>query len=369
MTVTNQAISTPIKVGNNHLKHRVVLAPLTRLRATFDNIPTDLHVEYYKQRASDGGLLISEGTVISASSVYPKIPGIYNKEQIEAWKKVTAAVHEKNGSIYLQIAHLGRAGLSKFDPEHKQIVSASAIAIPGKALTGDDFEVPRALEIDEIKEIVQQFRQAALNAVEAGFDGVEIHGANGFLVDQFINSSSNQRTDIYGGKSVENRARFPLEVIDAIVEAIGAERTAIRLSPGENHQDVHDDNVVETWSHLVSEIKKHHPNLSYLHFIEARVDIFSEEKIAPKDTLEPYRQIWKGPFIVASGYSNAISESVELSEKTGDLIAFGRAFIANPDLPERIRNGWELNHYDRSTFYSDGPEGYTDYPFYNEAKK
>lgn len=369
MTAANQAIFTPIKVGNSHLKHRVVLAPLTRLRATLDNVPIDLHVEYYKQRASDGGLLISEATGINAGSVYPRVPGIYNKDQIEAWKKVTDAVHEKNGVIFLQIVHLGRAALSKFDPEHRQIVSASAIPIPGKSLTGDDFEVPRALEIDEIKEVVQEFRQAALNAVEAGFDGIEIHGANGFLVDQFINSSSNQRTDIYGGKSVENRARFPLEVVGAIVDAIGAERTAIRFSPGENHQDVHDDNVVETWSYLVSEIQKTYPNLAYLHFIEARVDIFSEERVVPKDTLDPYRQIWKGPFITSSGYSNAIPEAVALSERSGDLIAFGRVFIANPDLPKRIRNGWELNPYNRATFYSDGPEGYINYPFYDEVKK
>lgn len=366
--MSTQAIFTPIKVGGHKLQHRVVLAPLTRFRATVEGVPTDLLTEYYKQRTTDGGLLITEATGITQGAAYPKAPGIYTKEQIEAWKKVTSAVHEKNGTIFLQLWHIGRAGSKHFNPDGAQIVSASAIPISGPTMTGEDHEVPRALEIEEIKELVQTYRQAAINAVEAGFDGVEIHSANGYLLDQFINTSSNKRTDIYGG-SIENRGRFSLEVVDAIVDAIGANRTAIRFSPGEAFQDMQDDTVVETWSYLTSEIQKKHPDLAYLHFIQARANIFGNDKnVAPPDTLGPYRQIWKGPFITSSGFSTATQEAIDLAERTGDLISFGRAFIANPDLPERLRNGWELNKYDRSTFYSEGSVGYTDYPFYEEKK-
>ncbi|GAA5804845.1 hypothetical protein HPULCUR_010353 [Helicostylum pulchrum] len=358
------ALFSPIKLGKAALQHRVVLCPLTRFRATPEAVPTDLQVEYYKQRASEGGLLITEATFIDRlAGGYPRAPGIYNQEQIEAWKKITDAVHEKKGTIYLQLWHAGRTSSKYLNPNQEQIVSASDIAITGKNMTGDDYEAPRSLEINEIKDIVNQFAFGAKNAIEAGFDGVEIHGANGYLVDQFINSGSNKRTDIYGGP-IENRTRFALEVIDAVVEAVGAERSAIRFSPGEEFQDMKDESVVETWSYLTSEIQKKHPNLSYLHFVEARSDKVGEEsnKI---DTLGPYRKIWKGPFISASGFSNSTKEAIALAEKTGDLIAFGRAFIANPDLPERLRNNWELNKYDRSTFYTNEATGYIDYPFYD----
>ncbi|KAI9343842.1 hypothetical protein BD770DRAFT_329177 [Pilaira anomala] len=361
---TTKAIFSPIKVGNFGLKHRVVLAPLTRFRATTEAVPTDLQREYYEQRTTEGGLLITEATFIDRlAGGYPRAPGIYNSEQVEGWKKVTAAVHEKKGAIYLQLWHIGRAGSKFLNPNQEQVVSASDIAITGKTLLGNDYETPRPLEIDEIKEIVKQYARAAKLAVEAGFDGVEIHGANGYLIDQFINTSSNKRTDIYGGP-IENRARFALEVVDAVVEAIGAERTAIRFSPGGAFQDMKDDTVVETWSYLTSELQKNHPDLAFLHFVEARGDMFSES-VNTIDSLEPYRQIWKGPFISASGFSNATQQAIDLAEKTGDLIAFGRAFIANPDLPQRLANGWELNKYDRSTFYTNDAAGYTDYPFYD----
>ncbi|KAI7890379.1 uncharacterized protein EV154DRAFT_511420 [Mucor mucedo] len=369
MSTTTRAIFSPIKVGNNNLQHRVVLAPLTRLRATLDAVPTDLQVEYYKQRASEGGLMITEGTFIHRlAGHYELAPGIYTQEQIQGWKKITSAVHEKKAVIFLQLWHLGRSGHSKWNPNGEHTVSASAVPLSGKNRYGDDHEVPRPLEIDEIKVIVEQYRQAALNAIEAGFDGVELHSANGYLLDQFINSGTNHRTDIYGG-SAENRTRFTLEAIDAIVQAIGPERTAIRLSPGEVFQDMHDDTEVETWSHITSELQKNHPQLAYLHFVQSRANIFGNDKqIVPLNTLEPYRQIWKGPFITASGFTTAVEAGLDLAESTGNLIAFGRAFIANPDLPERLRHGWELNPYNRSTFYTQGPVGYTDYPFYNAAK-
>ncbi|KAK4518495.1 uncharacterized protein ATC70_008713 [Mucor velutinosus] len=365
---TSQALFSPIKVGANTLKHRVVLAPLTRLRATTEAVPTDLQAEYYKQRASEGGLLIAEGTAISSvARAWLQAPGIYNKEQVEGWKKVTSSVHAKGAVIFLQLFHSGRVGSKHLNPHQEQVVGPSAIPSPGKNLHGIDYEVPHALTVDEIKAIKIDFVQAAKNAIEAGFDGVEIHCANGYLLDQFINSSSNQRTDIYGG-SFENRARFPLEVVDAVVEAVAVERTAVRFSPGSDFQGMVDDNVERTWGYLTSELQKNHPNLAYLHMIECRSSIFTDIQVGLADTLEPYRKLFKGPFITAGGLSSSKKFAEEIAEKTGDLIAYGRAFIANPDLPERLRNGWELNPYDRDTFYTNEADGYTDYPFYNEKK-
>ncbi|KAI7889965.1 uncharacterized protein EV154DRAFT_544315 [Mucor mucedo] len=362
-----QALFSPIKVGKHQLQHRVVLAPLTRFRATLDAVPTDLQVEYYTQRATEGGLLISEATFIDRmAGGYLKAPGIYTQDQIEGWKKVTAAVHAKKATMFLQLWHIGRAGADYLNPNFEPPVSASDIPIvTGKNLTGGDYGFPRALEIPEIKVIVEQYRQAALNAIEAGFDGVEIHSANGYLLDQFINTSSNKRTDMYGG-SIPNRARFSLEVLDAVVEAVGVERTAIRFSPGEDWQDMQDDTVVETWSYLTSQIQAKYPDLSYLHFIQARANINKTDNyVAPAHGLDAYRQIWKGPFISSSGFSTSRQEAFDIAESTGNLISFGRAFISNPDLPARLLNGWELTKYDRTTFYTDGPEGYTDYPAYN----
>jgi 2,4-dienoyl-CoA reductase-like NADH-dependent reductase (Old Yellow Enzyme family) len=376
MNATKKALFSPIKVGHHQLQHRIVMAPLTRRRATVDHIPTDLQVEYYKQRANPGGLMITEATFISRrAGCYPCIPGIYNEAQIAAWKKVTTAVHDKTKQeegaaaiFFLQLWHLGRVGSKKLNPNEEPIVAPSPIKVAGfSTQLRAEYELPHALEIDEIKAIVQDYRQAALNAIEAGFDGVEIHGAFGYLVDQFINSGSNKRTDIYGG-SIENRARFPLEIIDAIVDAIGAERTAIRFSPGGTFQDMQDDAVVETWSYLTSQIQFNQPNLAYVHFQEERANVHADGQANNVDSLEPYRKLWKGPFISSGGFSTAIEHAIDVAERTGDLISFGRAYIANPDLPERLRNGWELNNYDRPTFYTTEPAGYTDYPFYNQIK-
>ncbi|KAG1090229.1 hypothetical protein G6F42_019754 [Rhizopus arrhizus] len=365
---SSQALFSPIKVGANTLKHRVVLAPLTRLRATTEAVPTDVQAEYYKQRASEGGLLIAEGTAISPlARAWLQAPGIYTKEQINGWKKVTSNVHAKGAIIFLQLFHSGRVGSKYLNPNQEQVVGPSEIPSPGKNLQGEDYEVPHALTIKEIEAITNDFVQAAKNAIEAGFDGVEIHCANGYLLDQFINSSSNQRTDIYGG-SYENRARFPLEVVDAVVEAIGAQRTGVRFSPGSDFQGMVDDNVERTWSHLTVELQKNHPELAYLHMIECRSNIFADVQTGLADTLEPYRKLFNGPFITAGGLSSSQEFAEEIAEKTGDLIAYGRAFIANPDLPKRLHNNWKLSPYDRGTFYTNGAEGYTDYPFYNEEK-
>ncbi|KAI8389466.1 hypothetical protein BD560DRAFT_419690 [Blakeslea trispora] len=359
------ALFTPIKVGRSQLKHRVVLPPLTRLRASIEAVPNDLNVEYYSQRASEGGLLITEATLISRlAGGVPHAPGLYTKDQIDGWKRVTEAVHKKGAFIHAQLWHVGRAGFRILNPNQEQVVSASDIPIKGKNEQGYDYEVPRPLEVDEIKSIVQDFRQAALNAMEAGFDGVEIHGANGYLIDQFINSGSNKRTDQYGG-SIENRTRFALEVVDAVIDAIGAERTGIRLSPGVAYQDMHDDTEVETWSYLTSQLQKNHPDMAYLHFIESRANFFTDDPVN-EDSLTPYRRIWKGPFISGGGFSTNLPYAFEMAEKTGNLLSFGRAFLSNPDLPERLRNGWELNKYDRSKFYGNTADGYIDYPFYNQ---
>ncbi|KAI9246762.1 hypothetical protein BY458DRAFT_527650 [Sporodiniella umbellata] len=355
----------PTQIGSNKLEHRVVLAPLTRFRATLEAVPTDVMVEYYRQRASKGGLLITEATFIDRlAGGYIQAPGIYNKEQIEAWKKVTSAVHQKGGVIFCQLWHIGRVSFSALNPNNEPPVSASAIAAGEKDAFGRTYEVPHALEVNEIKEIVQHYKRAALYAIEAGFDGVEIHNANGYLLDQFLNTSSNKRTDSYGG-SAENRGRFSLEVVDAITEAIGAERTAIRFSPDGHFQGMQDNNSAETWGYLTESLQKKHPKLAYVHFIEPRSNFFSD-KVNTDDSLTIYRKIWKGPFITAGGFSTAVKHAANLAEDTGNLIAFGRAFIANPDLPKRIQKELDLNKYDRSTFYTHEPIGYTDYPAYSE---
>lgn len=351
----------PIKIGNKTLKHRVAMAPLTRFRADDNHVPTDLLKIYYEQRATDGGLIITEGTFVSElAGHYANVPGIYNKDQIEAWKKVTDAVHAKGGIIYMQLWFLGRA-------DAIPSVSASSIPLASSALGGDGKgpKIPRALEVSEIPGVVDMYKQGAVNAIEAGFDGVEIHGANGYLLDQFLHSNSNKRTDEYGG-SVENRARIVLETIEAVSNAIGQERTSIRFSPFSDFQDMHDANRVETWTYLTQAIQDKYPNLAYLHFVESRV-AGNEDKVGV-ESLEPFHKIWKGLFLRAGGLTlESATASADANEN--DVLVFGRYFISNPDLPVRLQNAWPLTNYDRNTFYiNKSPVGYTDYPIYQEAK-
>ncbi|KAI7888243.1 uncharacterized protein EV154DRAFT_469283 [Mucor mucedo] len=358
--MTVKAILCPIKLGNIQLEHRVVLAPLTRLRATVEGVPTDLQLEYYQQRASKGGLLLSECAGISPiARGYPQGPGIFNQAQIDGWKKITDAVHKKGGFMFLQLWHSGRTGKSL--PNGDQIVSASAIAATGQGILNTPFEVPRALEISEIKEITREFCQAASNAMEAGFDGVEIHSAFGYLLDQFINTSSNTRTDEYGG-SMENRCRFTLEVVEAIVNTIGAERTGIRLSPGGGgfHSATEDFPEV-TCAYILSQLQQLHPTMAYVHFMQTR----TPENIKD-DLAKIYRSQWEG-LVISSGFSSDTTVDAEKHvENTGDLVAFGRLFISNPDLPERIRHDHPLVRADYSTFYTHEAKGYTDYSSYKE---
>ncbi|EIN03569.1 FMN-linked oxidoreductase [Punctularia strigosozonata HHB-11173 SS5] len=353
-----------ISVGSVVLQHRVVMAPLTRLRSTPEHVPLDIVAEMYEQRSrTPGTLLVAEGTMISPNAGgYPNVPGIWNEEQVSQWKKVTSAVHKNGSYMFCQLAACGRgaspAALKAEGPF--DYVAPSAIKISYAE------DTPRELSIPEIKEYVQAFVEAAKNAVHAGFDGIEIHGANGFLVDEFIQSVSNERTDIYGG-SVENRSRFALEIVDAIASAIGADRVALRLSPWSTAQDMRMPDPVPQFSHLVAALRSAHADLAYLHVIEPRVvgdvdkDPLSYD--SARESNDFLREIWKGkPFISAGGYNR--ESALEASEKTGDLIAFGRHFIANPDLVERLKRNVPLHKYDRSTFYSvRDPKGYIDQPF------
>ncbi|ORZ07414.1 hypothetical protein BCR42DRAFT_484749 [Absidia repens] len=358
ISVATPALFSSINVGQHTLHHRLVLAPLTRSRADpKTGVPSADAPLYYQQRTTEGGLLIAEATWISPTcGVYPGSPGISSQEHINGWKPVTAAVHEKKGVIFLQLWHPGRA---TFFPTAN--VAPSAIAIHTHSPFGGPYETPRVLTVDEIKSITQDFVQAAKNAMDAGFDGVEIHSANGFLLDQL----SIHR---YGG-SIENRGRFPLEVVEAVSAAIGADRTAIRFSPYGAFQDMKDETPVATWSYLVQQLEKTHSNLAYVHFSEPRVRLFDDDdRFAPVEddeedddddaiTLEPFRGLWSGPFVSAGNYTYSAQSAYDRAEKSpNNLVAVGRAFISNPDLVERFRNHWKLTPYNRNTFYSPGPE-------------
>ncbi|CCL99889.1 uncharacterized protein FIBRA_01914 [Fibroporia radiculosa] len=355
----------PLRVGNFTLSHRVVLAPLTRTRANKDHVHGDLAVEYYSQRASvPGTLLITEATFIAAKAGgFPHVPGIWNDEQVIAWKKVTDAVHEKGSRIFCQLWALGRAAnadvLKAEDPSY-DVVSASNIPFVGGA-------TPRALSISEIKEYVQLYTTAAKNAIRAGFDGVEVHGANGYLIDQFLQDVSNKRTDEYGG-SVENRARFALEVIDSVIKAIGQERVGLRVSPWGILQGMCMNDPKPTFAYLVSRVAELYTGFAYVHTVEPRTQGEAFREHGPEESNDFLRDIWAPrPFITAGGYTRELA--LEQSEKSGNLIAFGRIFISNPDLPLRLAKDLTLTVGNRETYYV--PEiahGYTDYPFSDDPR-
>lgn len=365
------SIFDPMNVGRFELDHRVVMAPLTRCRALGD-VPCEAAKEYYAQRTTPGGLIIAEGTLVSRQGHgYPCTPGIYTPEQCEAWKPVTKAVKEKGGVFFLQIWHCGRASHTDYQPDGALPVSASPIAVKGqtysvKANAMVDFETPRALEASELPEIVEQFRQAARNAIDVGFDGVEIHGANGYLLNQFMCDGMNIRNDQYGG-NLENRCRFPLEVFKAVADEIGADRVGYRLSPFGGFLDAHDSDPIGTHSYMIEELIKNGPP-AYIHCVEPRV-AGNTERDPGESSLEPFEKICKEgktAFIRAGGYTpESAKETVAASQ--GDVaIAFGRWFLSTPDLVQRIREGLELNPYDRNTFYTQDPVvGYTDYPFHS----
>ncbi|SJM92174.1 N-ethylmaleimide reductase, FMN-linked [Crenothrix polyspora] len=350
-------LHSSIKLGTLHLPNRIIMAPLTRMRAP-ESVPTDLMATYYSQRAS-AGLIISEATPISPQGVgYPATPGIWNQQQIEAWQKITTAAHEKKGRMVLQLWHVGRISHPDFH-DGDLPVAPSAIMPNGQAITPTGmkpFVTPRALVLEEIPGIVEDYRQAAKNALAAGFDGVEIHSANGYLLDQFLRDGTNQRTDNYGG-SLENRARLLLEVTTAVIEVCGAGRVGIRLSPSGTFNDMADSNPEAIFVYLLTELS--HFNLAYLHIVDAlEGDIRHGAKVI---TLDVLRKAYKGNLIVCGGYNQVRGEAV-LAEGMADAVAFGQLYIANPDLVERFQHHAPLNVPDATTFYGGDERGYIDYP-------
>ena len=348
---------SPITLGDLTLPHRIVMAPLTRSRsAQPGDIPQDMNVEYYRQRAS-AALIISEASQVSPQGKgYAFTPGIHSEAQIAGWKKITDAVHEEGSRIFLQLWHVGRVSHTKLQAEQALPVAPSAIAVEGQAFTEEglfDFEIPRALETDEIPDVIEQFRQGAMNAKKAGFDGVEIHAANGYLLDQFQKDGSNQRDDHYGG-SIENRIRLTLEVTQAVCDVWGGERVGIRISPTGSFNSMSDSNPTALFSTLVEKLNQF--NLSYLHVVES----FGE---ATDDNFDftAIRNTFNGAYMANGGYTAESSEE-SLSNNKSDLISFGSLYIGNPDLPERFKQNAELIEADQNTLYGGNEKGYIDYP-------
>jgi N-ethylmaleimide reductase len=357
------ALFRPADIGSLHLPHRIVMAPMTRNRAGAGNTPTDLTVRYYEQRAS-AALIITEATQISPEGLgYPNTPGIYSEEQVTAWRRVTDAVHARGGRIFLQLWHVGRISHPSLQPNGQLPVAPSAIAARGSAMTlsgPQPFVVPRALALDEIPVIVQQYVDGAARALAAGFDGVEIHGANGYLIEQFLLDGTNQRTDEYGG-SIENRARFLLEVTAAVTRAVGASAVGVRLSPRGTFNDMSDSNRAETFGYAVKQLATF--GLAYLHLVDPIAPAaVAEGRLAP--TL---RQSFSGPIIINGGFDRETGAAV-IERGEADLVAYGVKFLANPDLPERWLRGVRLNDPVRETFYGGDERGYVDYPALTELE-
>ncbi len=359
MTPSYPHLFSPLNLGSIQLPNRIVMAPLTRARTEVDHIPNDLMAEHYAQRAS-GGLIIAEATMaMEGCSAFWKEPGIYSKEQIAGWKKVTDAVHAKGGRIVLQIWHGGRA-CHPYLNAGKVPVAASALAITnGKLHTPDgeiDYTVPHALTLEEIPAIIQGFKQAAMNAKTAGFDGVEVHGANGYLLDQFLRDGMNQRTDSYGG-SIENRARLLLEVLSTVCDVWGSDRVGLRISPVNSYNSAIDSDPIALTKWLSEKLNEF--DLAYLHVM--RSDFFGIQK---DEVLCVAEQHYQGNIIGNMGYEATEAEAV-IAKGDLEAVAFGVSYLANPDLPERFKAGVELNQANPDTFYTSGAEGYTDYLFMN----
>ena len=357
----DQPLLTPVKLGPYTLKNRVVMAPMTRDRADNPELaPTAMHAEYYAQRAS-AGLLITEGSQISPQGVgYVRTPGIHSAAQIKGWEQVTDAVHARGGRIFLQLWHVGAISHPDFHGGALP-VSASAFDIKAKLYTpsGELKEAvnPRALNVVEIQQIVQDFAQGARNAIAAGFDGVEIHGANSYLIEQFLRDGTNHRTDQYGG-SLENRARFLMEVTAAVSAAVGAERTAVRLSPAGAYYIAADSDTRALYDYVIARLSDF--GLAYLHLREPASDVSAIPNMVV-DVARHYRKIYRGTLITNTAYDQEKGNAV-IAAGDADLVAYGVPFIANPDLVERFRDDAPLAKADPATFYSAGEKGYTDYP-------
>ncbi|KAI5820536.1 Oxophytodienoate reductase [Pyronema omphalodes] len=389
----NSALFKPLTIGNGTLTlgHRVVHAPLTRLRgiAVRDGTPEnpcrewmvdDMVIDYYTQRATEGGLMITEGVAVNVEAgSLPGIPGLFVPEQVQAWKKLVDAVHAKGAKIYAQLWHAGRTSVSLLIGSDALCASAVALEDEMCWAAGVKFEdyPPKEMTQEDINRTIESFTKCAVSAVEeAGFDGIEIHGGNGYLIDQFLNSNTNQRTDKYGG-SPENRCRFPLELMESVIKAVGQDKVALRLTPFGLFNGTRGEQRLETWGHLCREIKRQW-ELSYIHFVEPRY----EQIIAPEVkeqflaswgmadiTLAPFREIFgKTPFFIAGGYNDTNSWGV-IESGAYDAIVYGRYFLANPDFVYRLRNGIKFNKYNRDRFYGPFPDrhvGYVDYPRHDE---
>jgi N-ethylmaleimide reductase len=367
-TPSVRKIFSPVQIGAITLGHRIVMAPLTRSRSVQPgDVPGDLMVEYYRQRASEGGLIISEATSISVSGRgWFGAPGMYSDEQVAGWKRITGAVHAKGGRIFSQLWHTGRAAHVEMTGGAPPVTPSVVAPFEGLVSAPSGWlkpSPPRALNLSEIPIIIEDYRQAAERAKAAGFDGVELHGANGYLPDQFLQDGSNKRTDAYGG-SIENRSRFLLEVLQALASVWGNNRVAVRIGPGGAFNGMSDSNPTALFNYLAEQLNG--IGLSYLHIIEPRIkgNTLIAEGQSPV-AAEQLRKIFKGKIIAAGGFEPETAEAV-LEKGDADLVAFGRHFLANPDLPMRIKLGVPLNHYDRKTFYTFDSRGYTDYPFYNQ---
>lgn len=357
--MSNHALLTEFRLGRMTLPNRMAMAPLTRNRAVENNTPNDLMAQYYVQRAG-AGLIISEATQIMPEGLgYPNTPGIYSKEQIAGWKKITSAVHQAGGRMFLQLWHVGRISHPLLQPNGALPVAPSAIAPAGQVYTPEGMKpyvTPRALTLEEIPGIVATYRQAALNAVEAGFDGVEVHAANGYLIDQFLRDRTNHRTDAYGG-SLENRARFLLEVTRSVIDAIGADRVGVRLSPGGTFNDMGDSNSLATFSYAMTQLDR--LGVVYVHLRECTAqDLRHGGEAVPTAAL---RALYHGKLMVNAEYTLERADA-GIDSGLADLVAFGVPYIANPDLVYRFQNGLPLNKADQRTFYGGGAKGYTDYP-------
>ena len=351
---------SPFKLGSLELGSRIVMSPMTRSRSV-GNVPDDLVATYYEQRAT-AGLIVTEGTSPSPNGLgYARIPGLYSDAQVEGWKKTTKAVHAKGGRIFVQFMHTGRVSHPLNLPAGARVLGPSAVAAPDKMYTDAEgmqpFPVPEPMSEADIETAIREFGDASAKARVAGFDGVELHGANGYLIEQFLSTSSNQRSDRWGG-SVENRIRFALAAVDAAIAAIGADRVGIRLSPyGVSNGSAPDAQTDQLYLALAAELDKR--KIAYVHLLD------HSSMGAPKPKPELFadlRKTFHGPLILAGGFTDAAGAEKVLEDKKADLVAFGRAFLANPTLPAKLAAGAELTAPDMSTFYTPGPKGYTDYP-------
>jgi N-ethylmaleimide reductase len=356
-----------LKIGNLTLPNRIIMAPLTRMRSKQPgNIPWELNATYYAQRAS-AGFILTEATQISQQGQgYPGTPGIHSKEQVQGWKLVTDAVHKNGGHIFLQLWHVGRISHSSHQPNNSLPVAPSAIAAKNSGTFTADWKptpilTPRALEVSELPGIIQDYVNAAKNAKDAGFDGVEVHMANGYLLDEFLQDGSNKRTDEFGG-SIQNRVKFPMQVLDAVINVFGKDRVGVRLSPYGTFNDMSDSNPIELFTHAIDQLNLR--QIAFLDMIEPRATSAGggdDVNVNAPSATKLFRKKFKGIFISAGGYNpEDAKKAIEAGEV--DAVAFGRIFIANPDLPKRIKTNAALNPYDRSTFYGGNEKGYTDYP-------